>query len=61
MEDHETPFLFEECFVKTIGATRNLTQAEISQNADLARKIDPTGGLGMGIEFQNEDSHTNNK
>jgi len=44
MEDHETPFLFEECFVKHTGTDKILSAAELRESPELEARIDPTIG-----------------
>ena len=51
MEEHEAPLIFEEAFVKHRGTNQVISGTKIKLNGELAQKIDPTGGLGFGIEF----------
>ena len=52
MEEHEAPLIFEETFVKHRGTNQIIDSTKVKLNGELAQKIDPTGGLGSGLEFQ---------
>ena len=45
------PLIFEECYVKHKGLTRVANGFELEQDAELAAKIDPAGGVGADCEF----------
>ena len=45
------PLIFEECYVKHKGLTKVANGFELEQDAELAAKIDPTGGIGADTEF----------
>lgn len=51
------PLIFEECYVKHKGMNKVANAFEIEQDTELAKKIDPTGGLIPGI-FQSQHSNT---
>jgi hypothetical protein len=41
--------IFEECYVKHRGINKVANAFEIEQDLELAKKIDPTGGINPGI------------
>jgi hypothetical protein len=43
------PLIFEECYVKHKGINKVANAFEIEQDLELAKKIDPTGGINPGI------------
>jgi len=52
------PLIFEECYVKHRGLNKIANAFEIEQDAELARKIDPHGGIKPGIFQQTQNSYT---
>ena len=56
MEEYEAPLIFEEAFIKTRSNNQVLMGSKINPNGELAQKVDPTGGQGYGIEFQQEQN-----
>ena len=46
------PLIFEECYVKHRGLSKIANGFELESDQELAKKIDPTGGLSENVEYQ---------
>ena len=46
------PLIFEECYVKHKGLTKVANGFELEQDKELARKIDPSGGVGENVQYE---------